>query len=116
MSVFVVLSLTPSLRLQEPIDWETGDGSGPGETGQNRADRDNAGGDSNTERYRGAGTPDKYIFYYFCILSTHPFYSLVFFLVVSFSADCNNRQGGTGRGQCLQRKQHGTGEQQVYVF
>ena len=38
--VFVVLSLTPSLRLQEPVNWETGDGSGSGGTGQNGVGRE----------------------------------------------------------------------------
>ena len=84
--------------------------------GKTERDRDNAGGDSSAGRYRGAGTPDRYIFCYFCILSTQLFYSLLFFLVASFSAECNNRQGGTGRDQRLRRKQCGMGEQQVRLL
>ena len=71
--------------------------AGRGETDR---DRDNAGGDSNAGRHRGADTPDRYIFCYFCILYTHLLYSLVFFLVASFSAECNNRAGRDVTNAC----------------
>ena len=66
---FVVLSLAHSLRLQEPVDWETGNGSGPGGTGQNETGPGQR-GDSNAGKYRGADTSGRY--------------SLLFFLVASF--------------------------------
>ena len=66
-------------------------------------DRDNTGSNSNGGRYRRAGTPDRYLFCYFCILNSS-MYSLLFFLVASFSAECNNRQGGTGHDPMLATK------------
>ena len=69
--------------------------SGAGRDGEKRSLTGTMQAVTATQVGTGAGAPHSYIFSYFCILSTHLFYSFFFFLVASFPQSATI--GETGR-------------------
>ena len=63
---------------------------------------------SEAEHERTVGTSG-YVFSCLAVLPTLLFFSLFFFLVVLFAAECSNELGGTGRNQPGRRQKRGAG-------
>ena len=75
-----------------------------------RRDRADVAVDTDAEdESRGRDGPNGYVFFFPFVLPTLLFFSLFFFLVVLFAAECSNELGGTGRNQPGRRQKRGAG-------
>ena len=73
-----------------------------------RQDQADVGVGSEAEHERTVGTSG-YVFSCLAVLPTLLFFSLFFFLVVLFAAECSNELGGNGRDQPGRRQKRGAG-------